>query len=52
MGIVSQMDVGLIAGVVTAVALSAAFFAYMIVFGRKSSLRQKDVSKTEEARQS
>jgi purine-cytosine permease-like protein len=50
MGIVSEMNLGLVASVVAAATILIAFVAYMAVFGRKSSLRQKNISELDNIR--
>jgi hypothetical protein len=50
MGIVSTMNVGVVAGAVAAVSLGGAFLAYMTIFGRKSSTRQKDAANKAESK--
>jgi hypothetical protein len=47
MGIISTMNLGVVAGAVSAIAIGAAFLVYVTIFGRKSSLRQKKATELE-----
>jgi purine-cytosine permease-like protein len=49
MGSIATMKFGFIFAVVMAGAVVAAFLAYMSIFGRRSSLRQKNMTETDES---
>jgi len=46
MGSIATMKFGFIFAVVMACAVVAAFLGYMSIFGRRSSLRQKNITKS------
>lgn len=49
MGTIATLKFGFVLAFVMAVAIIAAFLGYMSIFGRRSSLRQKNIAKTYES---
>lgn len=49
MGIVASLNLGVVAVVVMAVSICAAFLVYVFTFGRNSSIRQKNVVASNES---
>ena len=49
MGTIATLKFGFGVAFVAAVAIIAAFLGYMSIFGSRSSLRQKNIAKTDES---